>query len=63
MKNNTKAILLSLIATGLVVGVVVGLKKQKNKNKISSLYIGDIRDYKEFFDGREKCQYGGTMLL
>lgn len=63
MEKNTKAILLSLIATGLVVGVVAGLKKQKNKDKISSVKIGDIKDYKEFFDGREKCHYGGTMLL
>lgn len=63
MEKNNKAILFSLIATGLVVGVMVGLKKQKNKDKNSSVYVGDIRDYKEFFDGREKCQYGGTMLL
>lgn len=63
MEKNTKAILLSLIATGLVVGVVVGLKKQKNKDKISSVKIGDIKDYKEFFDGKERGYYGGIMLL
>ena len=63
MKKNTKTTIISLVVTGLVVGVAVGLKKQKSKDKISSLDIGDIKDYKEFFDGREKCQYGGTMLL
>ena len=63
MKKNTKTIIISLITTGLVVGVVVGLKKQKKKDKISSLDIGDIRDYKAFFDGKERCHYGGTMLL
>lgn len=63
MEKNNKAILFSLIATGLVVGVVVGLKKQKSKDRISSVYVGDIRDYKEFFDGKERAYYGGTMLL
>ena len=64
MKNNTKAIILSLITTGLVVGVVVSkLSNKQKKDKISSLDIGDIRDYKAFFDGKERCHYGGTMLL
>ena len=64
LKKNTKATILSLVVTGLVVGVIVSkLGKKQNKNKISSIDIGDIRDYKEFFDGRENCHYGGTMLL
>ena len=64
MKNNTKAIILSLITTGLVVGVVVSkLSKKQKKDKISSLYVGDVKDYKEFLDGKERCHYGGTMLL
>ena len=64
MKKNTKVILLSLITTGLVVGVVVlKLGKKQNKDKISSVYVGDIKDYQWFFDGKERCHYGGTMLL
>ena len=62
MKKNSKTTILSLVVTGLVVGVVVGLKKHKNKNKISSVYVGDIKDYKEFF---ERLQYedDGLKLL
>ena len=64
MKKNAKATIISLVVTGLVVGVIVSkLGKKQKKDKISSLYVGDVRDYKEFLDGREKCQYGGTMLL
>ena len=64
MKKNTKATILSLVVTGLVVGVVVSkLGKKQKKDKISSLYVGDVRDYKEFFDGKERCHYGGIMLL
>ena len=62
MNKNTKTIILSLIATGLVVGVVVGLKKQKNKDKISSVYVGDIKDYKEFFE-RLQSEDGKLKLL
>ena len=64
MKNNTKTTIFSLVVTGLVVGVVVSkFSKKQKKDKISSLYVGDVRDYKEFFDGKERCHYGGTMLL
>lgn len=64
MKKNTKTIILSLITTGLVVGVVVSkLGKKQKKDKTSSLYVGDIKDYQCFFDGKERCHYGGTMLL
>lgn len=63
MKKNAKATIISLVVTGLVVGVVVArLKKEKN-TKSSFVYVGDIRDYKEFLDGKERCHYGGTMLL
>ena len=64
MTNNTKTTILSLVVTGLVVGVVVSkLSKKQKKDKFSSFYVGDIRDYKEFLDGKERCHYGGTMLL
>ena len=62
MKKTIKTI--SLITAGLVVGVVVSkLGNKQKKDEISSLDIGDIRDYKTFFDGKERCHYGGTMLL
>lgn len=47
MKKQIKTI--ALVTTGLVVGVVVArLKKQQDNSKISSLYIGDIRDYEGY---------------
>lgn len=47
MKKQIKTI--ALVTTGLVVGVVVvRLRKQQGKSKISSLYIGDIRDYEGY---------------
>ena len=46
---NKLIITIALVTTGLVVGVVIGrLKKQQDNSKISSLYIGDIRDYEGY---------------
>ena len=49
MKKQIKTI--ALITAGLAVGAVIErLKKQQGKSKISSLYVGDIKDYKSFLD-------------
>lgn len=48
MKKQIKTI--ALVATGLVVGVVVERLKRDKQTKRSSVYVGDIKDYKSFLE-------------